>query len=132
MNLFDPLRPKLGSGRPCLLGCASWVPSFDTTPIDANTIELEVMLNPGDGRGYVWYKAQVQITDLSLIFARYISDPEKLLTELFNWDPTKIIAKRKEANLSPDNSSPFIKTQPRKSPQRDTGIAQEVDLDILD
>lgn len=125
MNLFDPNRPKIASGRAKLLvSHHNIVPSFDMELINSDTIELQVMLKPDYDRGYIWYRAEVKLSDLAQMLADYISDPEKVLIELFNYDPEKIVVRPVQSA-----KAPTIRATPHR---RDQGTVHEIDLDALD
>ena len=128
MQLFDPGRPTLASGRPCLLnthritGC----PSFDIEPVSDGLVLVEVMLRYDNSNGFVWYTHECKTSDLSQLIIDYMSDPEKILKEKFNWDPSKII--HEIVPKARQNFAPTIKTAPRGRNLE----PQEVEVEDLD
>ena len=128
MQLFDPQRPTLASGRPCLLGTdrITAVPSFDIELVDHERVFVEVMLRYDKSTGFVWYKYECHVTEVSKILEEFSNDPERVLREKFNWDPSKIIFEPKKIK---QNFAPTIKTEPKRG--KVTGTVDET-LDVMD
>ena len=128
MQLFDPERPTLASGRKCLLGThrITGVPSFDIEPIAPDKVSVEVMLRYDQSTGFVWYMYECQTSELGQLFIEFVNDPEKTLREKFNWDPSKIIYEPKKVQ---QNFAPTVKPIPNRS--KTSGPVDE-DLDVMD
>jgi len=128
VQLFDPQRPTLASGRPCLLNTqrVTGVPSFDIELVDHERVFIEVMLRYDKANGFVWYKYECHVSEVSKILADFSDDPEKVLKEKFNWDPSHIIYEPKRVT---QNFAPTIKTEPKRG--RVSGPVDET-LDVMD
>ena len=111
MKMYDPEREYIANGtRPLVTGKVFVVPGLYIDPRADGKVLVQIML-PSSAKGFSWHEASIEPAELAELVLAYREDPEKVMIEVFNWNPNYHIdfalmeeraQKKEQATVSPE------------------------------